>query len=323
MRSNPPSTIQNPKSAFTLVELLVVITIIGILIALLLPAVQAAREAARQVQCKNNLKQIGLAIHHYIAALGSFPPGSLVTDYNRWPAWETVRTPTPFFLFPYLEQQAFADRTDWNLGPIGPPSGVGGENYQVDSARVAVLNCPSDTPAVFTQPSGYVNTGISWPKCKLVSCQGAGTNTEIGNDRSLRGPFGLTAQIGCIRPADIVDGTTNTLMYGEVIQTPDVIDFRTIWWEDQISRFITKYTPNTSVPDQLPGDARLCVNRSNQPCVGGYGGRDTFQSSRSWHPRGVNGCLCDGSVQFFSDDIHAAVWKGLGTIAEGKLPGSF
>ncbi|MEX0868020.1 MAG: DUF1559 domain-containing protein, partial [Pirellulales bacterium] len=137
------------RSAFTLVELLVVIAIIGILIALLLPAVQSAREAARRLQCSNNVKQIALASHNYHATFQRFPPGygymrqpysSGYADEPEWP-W-CVR------LLGYLEQTALAEKVDWNANPgFSSTMSIPGQ-AEVMTAQVSTFHCPSDANAL-------------------------------------------------------------------------------------------------------------------------------------------------------------------------------
>ena len=144
-RGNLKSESRKPKSSgFTLVELLVVITIIGILIALLLPAVQAAREAARRMQCANNMKQIGLALHNYLAAIGSFPPG----EQYRVPAVSGDYGPNwAYSILPYMELQQIFD----NVSPLYPTYSdplKGAASHQAAlCTQIAAYRCPSSSHA--------------------------------------------------------------------------------------------------------------------------------------------------------------------------------
>src|SRR5437868_8101156 len=139
------------NSGFTLIELLVVIAIISVLIALLLPAVQAAREAARRIQCTNSLKQLGIALHSYEGSIGSFPSGEISTLVNpKWtiPAGNCNGAPPEIgpgwsvfaLAFPYLEQQVLANALNFNLGIADPA------NQTVRGTQVAAYTCPSDSP---------------------------------------------------------------------------------------------------------------------------------------------------------------------------------
>ena len=179
MIRHPLFAVRPPRSAFTLVELLVVIVIVGVLVALLLPAVQAAREAARQTQCANNLKQIGLALHSYHAALGSFPPGNLNYSAGRCPgmAEPTVSYSTWYgnwaiAILPYVEQAALFDRYDLQYANQSP------ENQVVRETAVAAYLCPSDSPAGLlavpaTGPASVV--GRNTPPAPIGPSAGAAT----------------------------------------------------------------------------------------------------------------------------------------------------
>src|SRR4051812_4728508 len=146
-----------PRPGFTLIELLVAIAIIAVLIGLLLPAVQAAREAARRAQCVNNVKQIGLALHNYLDVHGRFPLGSIqVTTPSG-----AYRQPFLSALLPFLEQRNLYDSFNYNL------SFQVDENVTTRSSRVNVFNCPTDTPRTFVNNGGDVTDvkgsyGVLW-----------------------------------------------------------------------------------------------------------------------------------------------------------------
>ena len=133
------SGIQDPRCGFTLVELLVVITIIGILIALLLPAVQSAREAARRMQCQNNLKQLALAVHGYHDVHGVLPASKIQyganSGYDRLMAWTVA-------ILPFVEQQALYDLWDSNVSQNAP--GLNNGNRIVRSTHLPLHTCPTD-----------------------------------------------------------------------------------------------------------------------------------------------------------------------------------
>ena len=303
---NHQSEIINQKSrAFTLVELLVVIAIIGILISLLLPAVQAAREAARRIQCANNLRQLGLAMHNYHAAHGSFPPGAIGINPATGNQGEGGRIRTPFvaFLLPYIEETARYDIYDFSRSGFRQAAVVG--------TYMSVWNCPSDTPHrmwhaddSFQEHKG--NYGVIW-----------GQNTYM--DQVKRSPFFLDygASIAHIR-----DGTSNTLAMTEMLQAPSEqgqpIDRRARIWNDGSScyQISTKLTPNSSAPD-----TGRCADRPEMglPCInsGGNPPQD-YMGARSRHPGGVHALMCGGSVHFASESIQLDVWQALSSQAGGE-----
>ena len=196
---------------FTLIELLVVIAIIGVLIALLLPAVQAAREAARRSQCVNNLKQIGLALHNYHSVHNSFPPGSCSTTVigggvsNGWGNWSAQA-----MLLPYLEQRAVANATNFMVPNL---SNTGQGQEANTTASTTVINgflCPSDSPF----PGGNNFFGRPSPGCNYFASLGPGMN-QYGNNTLCRPP-GIFEVVGtCYGERDIRDGTSNTIAYSE------------------------------------------------------------------------------------------------------------
>src|SRR6478672_3439320 len=170
MTLNPKN---GPRPGFTLIELLVVIAIIGVLIALLLPAVQAAREAARRMQCTNNLKQIGLALHNYHDVHGRFPLGSILVNTPNG----AYRQPFLAALLPFLEQRNLYASFNYNL------SFQVDENQTTRASVVNVFNCPSDTPRVFTNNTDTVSDvkgsyGVNWGQ-------------NVYGDQGLPAPFGL------------------------------------------------------------------------------------------------------------------------------------
>src|SRR4051794_13002209 len=162
------------RRAFTLIELLVVIAIIAVLIALLLPAVQAAREAARRMQCVNNMKQLGLAFHNYASVNGSLPPGRIWAPTKTPPNFPTIfancqNTPWFVLMLPQFEQQNLANAFNYSLGSEGIPgpgfSQVLGffANSSVAATKVNVFQCPSDTARQFQIPTAYAGGLLSGP----------------------------------------------------------------------------------------------------------------------------------------------------------------
>jgi len=310
-------------SGFTLVELLVVIAIIGILVALLLPAVQSAREAARRMQCANNLKQMALAAHNYASAMEKFPPGFISNFHNSWPQYVpgTVdRISTPFYLLNYLEQDALSDSyVGWEVGHHSYTYHV--LNRHVLEARIPTYNCPSETPGVWDPV--HPAFGVVFAKISYGACFGAGSIRTVRSRPYRRGVFWMNSGT---RISDIRDGTTQTIMFSEMVQTSSDQDARAAMYEDILNYIVTVETPNTSVPDkQHPHNPPRCVSQPelNEPCVIVGDQQDVVMASRSRHPGGVQSALADGSVRFIEESVDVLTWRYLGTMDEGisvRLP---
>lgn len=330
MKSNSHAT--PGRSAFTLVELLVVIAIIGVLVALLLPAVQAAREAARRTQCINNCKQVGLAVQQYHGAHGSFPIGygllpengygtgvaeSGQPQYAEWP-WSAR-------ILPYIEQTAVASLIDWKWNP-GNAANFPVQIRTVISAKVPSLHCPSDV----TAGTNFAESGT----CAGQVAEGYGRISYAGNFGHGEGVNPANSQLEASRDArpgarridgvfaynhgdkisQITDGTSNTLLTAElIIGGPCTI--RGNFCYDEGPVFMQFYLPNDTTPDvvrwcdpedKIPGAAAPCIDSLTKLNM-------VLHTSRSNHPGAVVAGLCDGSARVVNDSIDLDVWRAAGT----------
>jgi prepilin-type N-terminal cleavage/methylation domain-containing protein/prepilin-type processing-associated H-X9-DG protein len=310
----------NPKLGFTLVELLVVITIIGILIALLLPAVQAAREAARRSQCLNNAKQLGLAMHLFHETDGHLPQG---TNGCCWGTWM-------MYILPYVEMKNVYDQYKELNGTSSPLYCEGANIQYVTNQRLSMATCPSDEPGTYSTTvltkhnyaANYGNTGldnvtaaVNYTPRKTYDGVVYGGAPFLCRTQTTSGV--ITKNV--VSFAEIVDGTSNTLMLAEVIQTNGPDTRGLTWWGDGAG-FSAYMGPNTSQPDAFPAAAGGCdPTGNNPPCTLVSSDVPEMFFARSRHPGGVNVTMCDGSSRFVADAINITTWRNLSTIRGGEV----
>jgi len=296
------------KTGFTLVELLVVIAIIGILVAMLLPAVQAAREAARRTQCMNNFKQIGLAFHNYHDAMLSFPLGELyihsTSCYSGPDMAEYYAKGWGVRILPYLELVELGKSYDVEFdfwGIYGP--------YQIDLGltRIETFQCPSDGQdeliGVGSNGNVYTNhpNGIYFYETNVGGVADSKSSWKAGAHNFRQCPIidgdGMLLNLTRVRIRDVVDGTSKTLLVGELTggESGSKQGFQWV----HINIFTTLLGING--PDSIPGGAAFTNTGNN-----GFS---------SYHPGGCHFARADGSVHFESQDIDALILKALTTRA--------
>jgi len=340
----PPQ--KQKRRGFTLIELLVVIAIIAVLIALLLPAVQSAREAARRMQCVNNLKQLGLAMHNYHSSIGSFPIGRMGENYT-YPKFITPnanRRTWALSILPYLEQGSVYQAVNFSVSYYEAP------NTTVLRTQVATFHCPSDPNTNIMElgsPTGSAanqakerfksNYMVNWGNThfnQVDTANGSG-GVHWNYPDPFVGPLGDTVSFGGApfagnvskTVANIVDGTSNTLLMAEVVVTSDTSDDKTLdirgdfFNDDQCCAVFMAYTaPNSKTPDNL-GYCNYPFS-TNPPCLTVNTKTPTFSAARSYHSGGVNALLADGSVRFFKNSINLQSWRSLSTTMGGEVVSS-
>ena len=315
---------RRPLHGFTLVELLVVITIIGILIALLLPAVQAAREAARRAQCSSNLRQLGMALHNYHSAADCFPPGVIWKGAMYGP----TRVNYLVHLLPYLEQGNPYALIDWKKQQYDTL--WWGVNVAAFEAGQPVLLCPSDgyggTHVI------HPTTGQRWPRSNYL---GVFNGFQI-SDLSVPLRYTTTPRFPnpsilaffdgnrVTRIADIKDGSSNTMAMAEGL-TGGKNYYRGLAWGDQPCEgaLYTELAPNSQLPDRCYPYEYSCEDlpELNRPAVWGDGISTDTCGSRSMHPGGVHVLLGDGACRFVNETILTTTWRALATIRGDEIIG--
>ncbi len=285
------------QRAFTLVELLVVIAIIGILIALLLPAVQAAREAARRSQCSNHLKQLSLGLHNYHDTHGAFPPGALSVNGLSWRV----------FLLPFIEQKPLYDKFSFVAGEFNAGANREGPDKSVYALnRINGFLCPSAERDQATHGSStLLNPDRKTYMAHYFGVAGPmGTNTYTNatyesttSPSSAQGGFatqGMLLLNASIKMAHVTDGTSNTLFVGEIAKPGG-----------DGANWVRGYASggNAASKNIMRG-----INVSTETEISGQYNHWSFGSR---HPGGAQFGLVDGSVRFVSETIDMAIYKAI------------
>ncbi|MDA1052295.1 MAG: DUF1559 domain-containing protein [Planctomycetota bacterium] len=340
--------LKSRPGGFTLVELLVVIAIIGILVALLLPAVQAAREAARRMSCSNNLKQLGVALHNYHDTYKRFP-----INYLNWQDGAVHKGSHVVRLFPFMEQQPMWDQ--FSAVWTGSPEDVrGSDNRLLRQQVIPGLICPSDSHESVLQGEravtnylgsmgaqlmedatgcGFCATvvpGLTPPGANAVDCEawfGENGRRERGDwsDRGTRisgvfarggGQSPQLHELGCwsARLQDITDGTANVIAMGELI--PWCGDHTRNGWMHSNATWVATTAP-INWPT-CPGEDGLDPSDGANPPCNRLASWNTSMGFKSKHAGGAQFVMCDGSVQFLVETIGYNTYQQLGDRRDGN-----
>jgi len=335
------------RRGFTLIELLVVIAIIGVLIALLLPAVQAAREAARRSQCINNLKQIGLAVHNYVSANESLPPGGEVNS-NEYPQYGWTQGPQNFSMkvriLPFMEMQNTFNATNFDVSAIwgGGPATVDGIqiNRTMRATKINSFVCPSDmneAGAEDPQKPFYSyanNVGLNRYNSNWKS---SGITYFQGHDSGLQQTRTF---------ASITDGLSSTALFSEVVKGKGSLDKDGLHMTYSIPEPGITTFPQADIQgnvklaalcqnsrtrlwdwkgevwtfqDSGRGGGYFHIQTPNRKSCQPWNPYDGMTSASSYHPGGLNVLLMDGSVKFVKSSINMRTWHALGTYNWGEI----
>jgi prepilin-type N-terminal cleavage/methylation domain-containing protein/prepilin-type processing-associated H-X9-DG protein len=331
--------------AFTLIELLVVIAIIAILIALLLPAVQQAREAARRTQCKNNMKQLGLAFHNYHDVTKTFPYGWSLSGNNlHLSTWGLM-------VLPYLDQGPLYNQINSGVPCINEAGSVGfqtaaiiAQNMAAIKTPLTVFMCPSTTGPVlhnYTLPANAGGAGvpplnITWTAARSDYCATTGVlgvfanlaynGSAGGNRNGILIQVGTGQKTGTLSTRDVTDGTSNTFLIGERMGGTDIYMKRIKAtnpaivaagvanggaWADFLNG---EHWLGGALYDGTPGGGGPCgINCTNARGAGFY----------SWHDGGCHFLMADGAVRFVSDNVAQSTLAGAITCGKGEVLGEF
>ncbi|MCH7686006.1 MAG: DUF1559 domain-containing protein [Planctomycetes bacterium] len=290
---------------FSLIELLVVIAIIAILIALLLPAVQQAREAARRTQCRNNLKQIGLALHNYLDQFRVFPPsntndveqgGWIGNPLNRHiHSWASL-------ILPQIDSAPLYNSINYSVSSLHP------NNLPVASQVIPIYKCPSYSGPTYSTDRNYTRFAPNYAIQNYVAMGASDVGHIYGQNTGLFEPDGVIYPLSSTRAAEITDGMSNTML---IVETRE--EKNAVWIEGGTAAVVARRYDASNPPTYAGTEISL----NYQPYFD-YSNPKSEYGPSSMHPGGVFHLIGDGSVRFISENISASIYVGLATRAGGE-----
>ncbi len=330
----------NARRGFTLIELLAVLGIISILIGLLLPAVQAAREASRRLQCQNNLRQLGLAVQAYVGIHQAFPPATTNGAVTHYGGFFSIHV----HLLPYVERTAIYDSVNFVLGTWPTTAllfSVKGMPFEqtANAAAATAMNqqistflCPSDAGQFASTGNNYRgNVGVG---------PGYGVTTELPDSGN-----GIFNEVEIVRISQVPDGLSHTALLSERLRGSGLASgfdprrdlYQTmapiVTADGALKACRIAARPGNTVGSTVMGSIWFWTGRDNTlythtqnpngripDCAnGGALPQQDMSTARSNHPGGVNAAMCDGSVRFFQETISIPVWRAFGTRNGGEI----
>jgi prepilin-type N-terminal cleavage/methylation domain-containing protein len=351
------SAVFSRRRGFTLIELLVVIAIIAVLIALLLPAVQQAREAARRTQCRNNLKQLALALHNYLDTHSAFPPGNIASGPYSAGGCYIGPTPTGFsgppwsvLVLPYIDQAPIYNQL--NFADKFPrftnhTSAVGMANFLVlKDVPLSVFKCPSDAgrPAWMNPANAFDGTPRPGHETipNYLGCMGGGNpplgspprGAPINNENAcmsnsatggIYGPTiftnGLLGMNTKRQPRDATDGLSNTIMVAESYAYH--LEYLRSWWHTGAYNADRFTNPGMLVGAAEPINSMEELNALFPTTPGFIPNMAAQRVIASYHTGGAQVALGDGSVRFLSENMNLVTLQNLGSMKDGQVLGEF
>ncbi len=298
------------RQGFTLIELLVVIAIIAVLVALLLPAVQQAREAARRTSCRNNLKQIGLALHNYLDAHRVFPPSSTSDiEQGGWignPQSRHIHS-WASLLLPQIDQGNLYDSIDYNVSSMHP------DNLPAASTIVTTFRCPSYTGPDRSTDANYTRFSPNYAMQNYVAMGASDVGHIYGQNSGLFVPDGTMHPLSSHGPRDVTDGLSSTVL---IVETRE--EKMMVWIDGGTAAVVAlRYDPGNS-PSYAGSEIALNFSPYFE-----YSNPRAEHGPSSMHVGGAMHLLGDGAVRFVSENTDTGLYVALATRAGGEVVGDF